>query len=40
MSELITHDKRIKLINLEENCGAAVARNTGVKHPSGAIHEK
>lgn len=33
--EFVTHDERIKLIELDTNSGAAVARNTGIKAATG-----
>lgn len=35
VSELMINDDRIKLINLEKNSGAAIARNTGIKYAKG-----
>ena len=35
VNEFIEKDQRIKLIKLEENSGAAVARNTGIKAANG-----
>lgn len=35
IEECIKGDSRIKLINLQKNSGAAVARNTGIKYANG-----
>lgn len=35
IEEFAKQDGRIKLINLKENSGAAVARNTGIEHAKG-----
>lgn len=35
INDYIKEDKRIKLINLENNSGAAIARNTGIENATG-----
>ncbi|PJI32571.1 glycosyltransferase family 2 protein [Acinetobacter pseudolwoffii] len=35
IQKYVDQDSRIKLIKLEENSGAAIARNIGIKHASG-----